>query len=227
MAETKLQNYQIDYKSDVIQTATCSTASATSAKVAVLSTFVLMTNSKVTVTFTNANTVSGAITLNVNSTGAKPIYNELGAVSASNPAMFTASVPIEFIYDGTNDRWTYRKYQDEFAKTVGGAPMFTCRAWVNFNGSGTPAIRASGNVSSITDNGLGNYTVNFTQAMPDTSYAVVAMSSNTGGDSGTAQSGVTSTNRSTGSTTLFNRYIAGNNGSTGTDADFIAMAVFR
>jgi hypothetical protein len=47
----------------------------------------------------------------------------------------------------------------------------TCRAWVNFNGTGTVAIRASFNVSSITDNGTGDYTVNFTNAMPDANYS--------------------------------------------------------
>lgn len=46
-----------------------------------------------------------------------------------------------------------------------------CRAWVNFNGSGTVAIRGSFNVSSITDNGAGLYTVNFTNAMPDVNYS--------------------------------------------------------
>jgi hypothetical protein len=51
-------------------------------------------------------------------------------------------------------------------------PQFACRAWVNFNGTGTVAIRASGNVSSITDNGTGNYTVNFTTSMPDANYAI-------------------------------------------------------
>ena len=53
----------------------------------------------------------------------------------------------------------------------GSAPLYAARAWVNFNGTGTVAIRASGNVSSITDNGTGNYTVNFTTAMPDANYA--------------------------------------------------------
>jgi hypothetical protein len=48
-----------------------------------------------------------------------------------------------------------------------------CRAWVNFNGTGTVAIRASFNVSSITDNGTGDYTINFTTAFPDTSYNAV------------------------------------------------------
>lgn len=46
------------------------------------------------------------------------------------------------------------------------------KAWVNFNGTGTVAIRGSLNVSSITDNGVGSYNVNFATAMPDTNYAV-------------------------------------------------------
>jgi hypothetical protein len=53
-------------------------------------------------------------------------------------------------------------------------PTNSVKAWVNFNGTGTVAIRASLNVSSITDNGVGDYTVNMTNAMPDTSYAVFA-----------------------------------------------------
>ena len=53
----------------------------------------------------------------------------------------------------------------------GSAPVYACRAWVNFNGTGTVAIRASGNVSSITDNGVGDYTVNFMTAMEDGNYA--------------------------------------------------------
>ena len=55
----------------------------------------------------------------------------------------------------------------------GTAPIYACRAWVNFNGTGTVAIRASGNVSSITDNGTGDYTVNFITAMPDADYIVL------------------------------------------------------
>jgi hypothetical protein len=64
---------------------------------------------------------------------------------------------------------------------TGSAPVFACRAWVNFNGTGTVAIRASGNVSSITDNGTGDYTVNFTTAMPDANYATFALQGTTGG----------------------------------------------
>lgn len=54
----------------------------------------------------------------------------------------------------------------------GAAPIYACRAWVNFNGTGTVAIRAAGNVSSITDNGVGDYTVNFTTALPDANYSL-------------------------------------------------------
>jgi hypothetical protein len=53
------------------------------------------------------------------------------------------------------------------------AVAYACRAWVNFNGTGPVAIRASGNVSSITDNGTGDYTVNFTTAMADANYSSV------------------------------------------------------
>lgn len=69
------------------------------------------------------------------------------------------------------------------SSTAGTAPTFKdgngtetgtlCRAWVNFNGTGTVAIRASFNVSSITDNGTGDYTINFTNAMPDANYVTV------------------------------------------------------
>jgi hypothetical protein len=52
------------------------------------------------------------------------------------------------------------------------ATAYGCRVWVNFNGTGTPAIRASGNVSSITDLGVGSYRLNFTTALPDGNYSV-------------------------------------------------------
>lgn len=61
---------------------------------------------------------------------------------------------------------------------VGSTPLYMCRAWVNFNGTGTVAIRASGNVSSITDNGTGFYTVNFSTGMVDTNYAIVGFATN-------------------------------------------------
>ena len=62
------------------------------------------------------------------------------------------------------------------------ATAYGCRAWVNFNGTGTVAIRGSGNVSSITDNGTGDYTVNFTTAMPDANYNVCGSVNGVGGN---------------------------------------------
>ena len=65
----------------------------------------------------------------------------------------------------------------QIATVSGTAPLYMCRAWVNFNGTGTIAIRASGNVSSITDNNVGDFTVNFTNAMPDVNYTTIGMCS--------------------------------------------------
>ena len=61
---------------------------------------------------------------------------------------------------------------------TGGAPIYACRAWVNFNGTGTVAIRGSGNVSSITDNGVGDFTINFTTAIQDANYAIAGVTGN-------------------------------------------------
>ncbi len=60
----------------------------------------------------------------------------------------------------------------------------SAKAWVNFNGTGTVAIRVAFNVSSITDNGVGNYTANFTTALADADYALVGATtgSNNGGN---------------------------------------------
>jgi len=52
----------------------------------------------------------------------------------------------------------------------------SAKAWVNFNGTGTVAIRASYNVSSITDNGTGDYTINFTNALPNANYSMAGSS---------------------------------------------------
>ena len=54
----------------------------------------------------------------------------------------------------------------------GSAPGYVARAWVNFNGSGGASIRASGNVSSVSYNGAGDYTVNFSTGMPDANYSI-------------------------------------------------------
>lgn len=64
----------------------------------------------------------------------------------------------------------------------GSAPIYACRAWVNFNGTGTVgtnlSIRGSGNVSSVFKNAVGTYTITFTTAMPDINYSVLATKQN-------------------------------------------------
>jgi hypothetical protein len=102
------------------------------------------------------------------------------------------------------------------------ATAYGCRAWVNFNGTGTVAIRASGNVSSITDNGTGDYTVNFTTAMPDANYSAVA----------TPQSyhaALSDTSPlATNSARIFTFYVSNTSGArTLYDVAFVDVAIFR
>jgi hypothetical protein len=90
---------------------------------------------------------------------------------------------------GTKDATTFLRGDNTFdipsvaslSTASGSAPSYSARAWVNFNGTGTVAIRDSGNVSSITDNGTGLYTVNFTTAMSDVNYSASYSVSNVSG----------------------------------------------
>jgi hypothetical protein len=107
----------------------------------------------------------------------------------------------------------------------GNAPIYACRAWVNFNGTGTVAIRASGNVSSIVDNGVGDYTVNFTTAMPDTNYSSSITAKGVTGTMALAAPGSTYTaNVGTVRFGLAGQ-LAGS--SFAADSDVIAVAIFR
>jgi hypothetical protein len=76
------------------------------------------------------------------------------------------------VIDSATQSFTNKSFDSAPVSTVSGtAPISFCRAWVNFNGTGTLAVRGSFNVSSVTDNGTGDYTVNFTTAMSDVNYA--------------------------------------------------------
>ncbi len=116
----------------------------------------------------------------------------------------------------------------------GSAPIYAARAWVNFNGISTVSITGSGNVSSITDNGTGDYTVNFSTALPDTSYAVcgfsVALSSSniTGGSIVTYYPSGSSTYLPNTKTTGAARILTGNpNSGAMTDVGDVSFIVFR
>jgi hypothetical protein len=103
----------------------------------------------------------------------------------------------------------------------------SAKAWINFNGTGTPAIRASYNVSSITDNGTGDYTVNFTNAMPDANSSVLVV-----GAAGTSANGLRvyglSSTLSASSVTVFSAYISSTGGSSAPeDEPVMCVSVFR
>jgi hypothetical protein len=108
------------------------------------------------------------------------------------------------------------------ATPSGSAPSYTCRAWVNFNGTGTVAIRASGNVSSITDNGTGEYTVNFTTALPDANYCVQGLSDWL---DGTRLASI-AVNASVPPTTSACRFVVAD-GTTRKDFEYVYAAIFR
>lgn len=99
---------------------------------------------------------------------------------------------------------------------------YGCRAWVNFNGTGTVAIRASANVSSITDNGNGDYTMNFTAAMPDANYSAVG----TAGQKGVAWGLVLFANTGAFATSGL-RFITQAPNDVAGDTAFICVAIFR
>jgi hypothetical protein len=104
------------------------------------------------------------------------------------------------------------------------ATAYGCRAWVNFQGTGTVSIRDSGNVSSISDNGAGDYNVNFTTAMPDDDYAI------TGSNVGTSTSYhcfVNSRGSQNHVTTSSVRFAMRNINGGSYDQEVISIAIFR
>jgi hypothetical protein len=139
----------------------------------------IQVNGSGTAAFLGTSTSIAQISSNRNpTTGA--IYDSGRAVSYINLEAGNGNSNIQFFTSPTNNvNATERMRIDKDGVlsfnsgygSVGNA--YGCRAWVNFNGTGTVAILASGNVSSITDGGVGLYQVNFTNSMPDASYATV------------------------------------------------------
>lgn len=108
--------------------------------------------------------------------------------------------------------------------TGGNPKYYAARAWVNFNGSGTVAIRAAVNVSSITDVGTGNYAVNFTTAMPDTNYAAVLVGQQN--DGGSTNQTTQLLDGGSFSTTQFEMLGQSSNGGN-VDSNIVCAVVFR
>jgi hypothetical protein len=126
---------------------------------------------------------------------------------------------------GTVNLFNFRGNGDfQFNSGYGSAvTAYGCRAWVNFNGEGIVAIRGSANVSSITDNSTGQYTMNFTTAMPDTSYSATG-----GGGGGVRNNTVANVAfpdnlRATGSIGIDTQY----SHTIAFDPPFVSVAIFR
>ena len=107
------------------------------------------------------------------------------------------------------------------------ADAYGCRAWVNFNGSGTVAIRDSANVSSITDSGVGKWIINFATAMPDANYTVVGTQNfNQSGDDNHTNV-VTHIRRVATPLTTTQAYVATSYNQNAHDATMACFVVFR
>ena len=96
------------------------------------------------------------------------------SIDAAGLATFTGATTTAGTVTASGDM----KFNSGYGSAV---TAYGCRAWVNFNGTGTVAIRESGNVSSITDVGTGNYTVNFAVNMPDVNYSCTSNAVKGGG----------------------------------------------
>jgi hypothetical protein len=192
-----------------------------------------VTNSNVTLT--NANiTTANITTANITgvatfSTGSAALPSITTAGDPDTGIYFPSANTIGFTRGGVEvGRFDSNSANANFQFNSGYGSVATaygCRAWVNFNGTGTVAIRASGNVSSITDNGTGNYTINFTTAMPDVNYSVSGYCTNPSsralvfGDVNTY---------ATGSLRINSAYISGTNGeATSIDATYVNLNIFR
>jgi hypothetical protein len=151
----------------------------------------------------------------------------LGTPSSANLASaITDETGSGALVFGTSPTLTTPTINSAQVATVSGtAPLYMCRAWVNFNGTGTVSVRGSGNVTSITDNGTGDYTVNFTTAMPDANYATTALSS---GKSGTEATGIISIEWTTvPSTTVVRISTINRSAGAATDNTYNNVAIFR
>jgi hypothetical protein len=138
---------------------------------------------------------------------------------------FSAANTLDFATSGTRQASISSAGLFQFNSGYGSvATAYGCRAWVNFNGTGTVAIRASGNVTSITDNNTGDYTVNFTTAMPDANYAITGSA-----NIGTANYNLLLTpNRTTAPTASACRIATSAASNTNlSDCEFVYVGIFR
>lgn len=145
-----------------------------------------------------------------------------GALKVNGQDVLTTDAAGEVSLRTGGDLLTANEFIKSNLNAIGDAPIYACRAWVNFNGTGTVAIRASGNVSSITDNGTGDYTVNFTTPMPDANYALTATCRAVD-----SNSYVANVSQTTELTATAARVLTESQTSTPTDVPSVYVAMFR
>ena len=218
-------------------TALTGTLTAAAGIVANITGNVTGTAANVTGTVAVANGGTGLTTLTANNllagngTGTVNLIaaSTSGNVLTSDGTAWTSSpIPIatdaEAIAGTNNTNFITPLRMREGFNASGDAPVYACRAWVNFNGEGTVAIRASGNVSSITDNGTGDYQINLTTAMPDANYSISALCNRDGTGSAFDVSLHRFTSRSS---SRFDLLVHGTGGSSGADSPEVVASVFR
>jgi len=111
--------------------------------------------------------------------------------------------------------------------TAGVAPTSTqlCKAWVNFNGVTSTSIRASYNVSSVTRNGTGDYTINFTNALTDANYCAIGQRAYETGN--TAGANVQQSNLTSPTSSAWRFYTLSANNAVPTDSTYVEVSFFR
>lgn len=150
------------------------TAADTAAITAERTAAATLTNKTLTSPTINGGTISGITDLTVADGG-----TGVSSLTLNNVILGNGTSPVQFVAPGTagnvltsnGTTWTSAAGATGITTTAGSAPYYAIRAFVNFNASsGTPSIRNSQNVTSITDNGVGDFTINLTTAMPDANF---------------------------------------------------------
>jgi hypothetical protein len=165
-----------------------------------------------TIGFTGNSSFNGRVLLGIHSTTGSINFNGLNTADA------TAPVAGDMWYRGTGGG----NQITGFTNSMRGA-VTAVRAFVCFNGTGTPALRSNFNVSSITDNGVGDYTINFTNAMVDANYATLATTMRVTGNTG----GECFLRETTTPTASLVRIGTTNQAGTAQDPTFVSVAILR
>ena len=148
----------------------------------------------------------------------------------SSPPSGRSNITLSAATVGTNTNTAFSFYETNKVLSPGIAGPGLCKAWVNFNGTSSVLIRAAYNVSSITDNGTGDYTINFTTALADANYATISTMGSRDGTWSYGQtviSGAKSTGDYIGSYSTTAVSIVTTQNAIPTDRDVICVSIFR